>query len=155
MTDQNSNENIHQIDRYRDLHVPSTPEDSLADSIVLDIESRAKFLQLLADINRDLAPASPIEILLARKMAVAYWRQMRLWALQKATLAHEIDRADFDGTPLARTIVASESLAGPTRLFEQMSRHESRLDQQYARAMTCFREHHNFRNTTKGAPERA
>jgi hypothetical protein len=86
----------------------------LARSIVLDSESRDRFNDLHRSLIAELQPATPIENMLVQKMAVAQWRQMRLWGLEKVTIEQEC------------------------ALSDQASIFESRYDRQFDRALATL-----------------
>ena len=56
----------------------------LARTVVLESESRDRFNQLYDSLVAEIQPVTAIETLLVQKMAVAQWRQMRLWSNEKA-----------------------------------------------------------------------
>ena len=81
---------------------PITPEGKLASSrnatthgmlsgtIVLGGESEERFNALLADLHAELQPQTTVEITLVENMAVARWRQMRIWGIEKANMEHQM-----------------------------------------------------------------
>ena len=83
---------------------PVTPEGKLASSqnaithgmlattIVLKGESTDRFLGLLAALLEEFQPQTPFEESLIENMAVARWRQMRIWGMEKAGMEHEMRR---------------------------------------------------------------
>jgi hypothetical protein len=115
----------------------------LARTIVLNGESRDRFTALLAALKEELRPQTGIESALVENMAVARWRQMRLWAMEKAGIAHEIlqqesspdspDSVNHDAP--TRAALAFRSLSDHSRSLELMNRYESRYDRQYGRAL--------------------
>jgi hypothetical protein len=132
----------------------STVHGLLARTIVLEGESHDRFKRLLDCLYEELRPESPIEVQLIETMAVARWRQMRIWGLEKVTIANQIAKSSLGGetgdhhlgdNPISRTAGACEILGNQSRWTEQMSRQEFRFDRQYNRAMTFFREHRAWR----------
>src|ERR1700685_2511204 len=83
-------------------HGPVTPEGKLASSqnaithgmlsttIVLKGESTDRFLWLLTALLEEFQPQTPFEESLIENMAVARWRQMRIWGMEKAAMEHEM-----------------------------------------------------------------
>jgi hypothetical protein len=77
---------------------PKTPEGKLASSrnslrhgvlsktIVLEDESSETFVELLAALQEEHQPETATEEALIENMAVARWRQMRLWNMETAGL---------------------------------------------------------------------
>ena len=70
----------------------ATRHGLLADSLVLEGESEARFCGLLAAFEAELQPESQIEHDQAEIMAVAQWRRMRLWSIEKAEYIEETRR---------------------------------------------------------------
>src|SRR6516164_8272591 len=70
----------------------STRHGLLAQTIVLDCESKDRFEQLLASYTEEFQPGSPAETTLIENMAMARWRQIRVCHLQRALLDVEIAR---------------------------------------------------------------
>ncbi len=90
----------------------------LASAVVIEGESRGRFITLLRDLHAHFQPASAIETSLIENMAVCRWRQMRVWAMKKAGLNHEIVR----------------------RTLEVLGRYETRYARQYNRALLSLTE---------------
>jgi hypothetical protein len=115
----------------------------LARTIVLDGESRDRFTALLATLKEELRPQTAIESALVENMAVARWRQMRLWGMEKAGIAYEIQKqesaVDSEDTmnrdAPTRAALAFRVLSDHSRSLELMNRYESRYDRQYSRAL--------------------
>jgi hypothetical protein len=151
---------------------PNTPEGKLASSrnamthgilsgtIVLKGESEERFNALLANLHAELQPQTTVEVTLVENMAVARWRQMRIWGMEKAIMEHEIraqseargsqeDVGDdtFTGTEdgacvdnATRCALAFRTLSDDSRSLELINRYESRYDRQYLRAHRRFME---------------
>ena len=91
-------------------HGPSTPEGKLkcaeasakanikhgmlADTVVLNGESRDRFIALLESFIAEHGPITQSEQACVHKMAVAYWRQMRTWSFQSLDFNREMARQD-------------------------------------------------------------
>src|ERR1700735_4841226 len=67
----------------------ATRHGLLSDSMVLHGESDARFCALLNTLESELQPEPGIESIQAEIMAVAHWRRMRLWSLEKALYLQE------------------------------------------------------------------
>src|SRR5580698_9584327 len=119
----------------RKSHGPATPEGKLASSrnaithgmlsatVVLKGESQDRFCALLAALTEEFQPRTPFEQSLIENMAVARWRQMRIWGMEKAA---------------TRAALAFRSLSDDSRSLELINRYESRYDRQYLRAHRRF-----------------
>jgi hypothetical protein len=59
-------------------------QEMLCTTIVLNGESRDRFLGLLTSLFEEFQPQTPFEESLIENMAVARWRQMRIWGMEKA-----------------------------------------------------------------------
>jgi hypothetical protein len=112
----------------------------LAHAIVLDGESIERFTLFISSLHKEFQPANFVESALIESMAVARWRQMRLWALEKANLNHEM-HSDTTNPPssnlddVTKTALAYRNLSEKSRSMEIMHRYEARLDRQYNRAL--------------------
>jgi hypothetical protein len=129
-----------------------TPEGKLASSrnamthgllsgtIVLNGESEERFNTLLADLHAELQPQTTVEMTLVENMAVARWRQMRIWGMEKAGMEHEMRAQAGDATEdtATRCALAFRALSDNSRSLELINRYEARYDRQYLRA------HHRF-----------
>jgi hypothetical protein len=104
-----------------------------AASIVLDGESRKRFLSLIESLYLEFQPQTACQEMLVEKMAVAQWRQMRLWTYEKTTITREAEKQrELTGlsTPLAVDAVAFQSLAATG-----LTQHEMRFDRQFTRSL--------------------
>jgi hypothetical protein len=108
----------------------------LANTVLLETESRDRFMALCADLDQHFEPATEIEAGLIETMAVCRWRQMRLWSMERAALAHEIEKrsSEEEDTP-TRVALAFHTLCENSRAGETLNRYESRYDRQYNRAL--------------------
>ena len=115
----------------------------LARTIVLDGESLDRFMLLLSTLQDELQPQTAVESDLVESMAVARWRQMRLWSMEKSALGHEIrkqesatDNSDLSGHDApTRAALAFRSLSDCSTSLERINRYETRYDRQYYRAL--------------------
>jgi hypothetical protein len=138
-------------------HGPATEEGKLASSrnavthglasaptsntnIVLANEGQQCFDDLLHDLENEFQPQTAFEQSLIEAMAVARYRQWRIWAIEKASLDHEMrtqaglrqSSARMEGaTPAA---LAFKSLSDNSRSLDLMNRYEARYERQYFRA---------------------
>jgi hypothetical protein len=119
----------------------------LSGTIVLKRESQERFRALVAALHEELQPRTPIETSLVENMAVARWRQMRVWGMEKAGLEHEMRRQDEASGPetgapdtATRSALAFRALSDGSRSLELINRYESRYDRQYLRAHRRFLE---------------
>jgi hypothetical protein len=80
-------------------------------------------------------------------MAVARWRQMRIWGMEKAAMEHEMRRQGEIPNSIAldpaedaatRAAIAFRTLSDDSRSLELINRYESRYDRQYLRAHRRF-----------------
>ena len=106
----------------------------LASTVVLDGESRPRFHALMASLQEELKPETPIENLLIHKMAAAHWRLMRVWGMERSRAAQGPQES---GPP--------ESTDAPTRdaiVFGKsgvhLNEHEMSFDRQFTRALDRF-----------------
>jgi hypothetical protein len=116
----------------------------LADTIVLKGELEDRFLELLADFDRELQPETTMEHLLVQKMAAAQWRQFRLWGMEKAAMEYQIrnqagaiGRGESNAT---RASLAFQALSDNSRSLDLLHRYDSLCDRQYLRAHKRFLE---------------
>jgi hypothetical protein len=136
-------------------HGPVTPEGKLASSanslrhgilsktIVLRDESSDDFIELLASYQAEHQPETPTEQALIENMAVARWRQERLWGMETAGLDHEIhhpnascqvERLEGEDFP-TQAFMAFRTLTDGTRALELLNRYEARYDRQFRTAL--------------------
>jgi hypothetical protein len=118
-----------------------------------DPESPGQLNDLLASLERLLQPQSEIERTLIGTMALARWRQTRLWKLETSILNREISRL----TPLMPSessvtliALAFRSLIDHGRSLQIINRLESRCKRQYDRAadrLNALRAHGIFKKT--------
>jgi hypothetical protein len=130
----------------------------LADTVVLKDECPDRFLELLRALHEERQPQPGIEASLVENMAVARWRQMRLWGMEKAAMDHETDkRSEAWGSSeghATRAALAFRALSDDSRSLDLINRYESRYDRQYLRAHRRFLELQD-RRTPPHVPEPA
>jgi len=118
----------------------------LADVVLLKGESRERFLALLNSFIAEFQPATPTEDTLVQKIAVAHWRQLRIWAMESAGTNHEMhlqSESMTTETAATRAVLAFRTLSNDTRYLEVINRYEHRFDIQYYRALEALAK---FRN---------
>jgi len=119
----------------------------VAETVVIDNESLPRFASLLASLTADLQPQDDTEASLIETMAVARWRQMRLWALEKSGLDYEIRKQEgeivSEDAP-TRAFLAFRGITDQSRSLELINRYETRCDRQYLRLLRHFRRLRKF-----------
>lgn len=130
-----------------------TQHGLLARTVVLDSENKGRFHELLNSFQNTYYPESPVESVLVEKMAVAHWRLMRLWSLQKAAFTLELREQ-------SATIAAEDTPSRDSRAFASlgpprspspglMDRYEITYDRQFARALRLLRWEQQLRIRTQ------
>jgi hypothetical protein len=114
-----------------------------AESIALETESADDFAAHLAHLQDELQPEPGIELKLVQTMAVASWRQMRLWNLEKTQLDSQVSKEEArfdrdDATPSVRLARAYRFLCDSTTTLEKLNRYEAHSDRQYHRALALL-----------------
>jgi hypothetical protein len=114
---------------------------AFARAVVLDFESRARFIELLSSLQDELQPRNSIESWLVESMAVARWHQMRIWAMETASISSEMKKQDLDNPdiaamdPCTRAATAFRTLADNSRCLDAIGRKETRYYNQYDHAL--------------------
>jgi hypothetical protein len=108
----------------------------LSKTILLENERPDAFAELLAGLTLEFNPQTETQHALVETMAVSRWRQMRVWALERATLQSAMDATITDESePAIRAAVAFRSLADDSRTLDLLHRYETRFDRQFARSL--------------------
>ena len=115
----------------------------LARTVVLDGEAIERFSLLLSAMQAEFQPSNTVESALVENMAVARWRQLRLWAMEQSSLSHEMRKQESapDNSALAgldnptRAVLAFRALSDGSRSLDLMNRYETRYESQYIRAL--------------------
>ena len=125
---------------------PTTPEGKqkssrnglkhgmLAQTVVLESESHARFDALAESLLLEHSPITESERALVQTMAVARWRQMRTWSVQKTDFDIEISRQDPGPAPV-RAALAFRSLTDESRSLDVAHRYETTYERQFSRAL--------------------
>jgi hypothetical protein len=125
----------------------------LCNSVLIDGESRRRFVELLESFHDEFKPTSPSECALIESMAVARWRLMRLWSVESAGITWELRRqseSDAVENPPTRAMFAFRSLGEHGTGLDTLSRYETRYDRQYHRAFTRLLQLRALKPTTEG-----
>ena len=114
----------------------STRHGLLAETIVLEAEHTGRFLELLDALVEEHQPRTPTETMLVDTIAVARWRQDRIWGMQKVAFDHDIATCDAetDSSPL-RAVLTLRGSPESVRTHELLLRYEIALDRQISRSL--------------------
>src|SRR5580693_1987964 len=97
----------------------STRHGMLSQTVVLEGESTGRFEDLVASLQAQLKPRSDAETALVETMAIARWKQMRIWGVQKAGFDLEMARLNSDcSLPPARAYMVFKNLADNSRVLD-------------------------------------
>ena len=91
----------------------STRHGLLADTVVLLGESKGSFTAMMEELVAEHRPETESEMGLVEIMALARWRQMRTWSVEKVTLENGMTRQHTGD--------------GPTRLAKSMETTDGRM----------------------------
>jgi hypothetical protein len=118
----------------------ATRHGILANTLILPGESEERFQELLSGLTEQFQPRNTAERACVEKMAAAFWRQLRMWALEKTEFAMEMARVQDRVKPYAsQATVAFRHLSDNSRSLDLMSRYETALDRHFIRAVALFR----------------
>ena len=115
----------------------------LADAFIIDGECTDAFTHLHTSLFERLQPEGPIELALVENMVMCRWRQMRLWAMEKSALNHEMRKqaaANQAEDKPTRAALAYRALTDETHSLDSLSRYETRFDRQFSRSLQRFNE---------------
>jgi len=130
----------------------------LSGTIVLQGESTDRFDKLVATLYEEFQPQTPFEESLIDNMAVARWRQMRIWGMEKAGMDNEVRRQSEISTSVStednatRASLAFRALSDDSRTLDLINRYDSRYERQYFRAHRRFLEVRDRRTPPSGQP---
>jgi len=116
----------------------NTRHGILADVVLIKGESRERFTALVHSFFNEFHPKTPAEIALVEKAAVSQWRLMRVWAVESASITHEMNlqsESMTDEGAATRAMLAFRTLSDTSRHLELMSRYEHRFDRQHRYAL--------------------
>ena len=116
----------------------SKMHDTLSGALVLECESQDRFLELHAAMIEEFQPRSSFEEALVENITVARWRQMRIWAMERAAMDQQIRKQARQARPgddnAAHATTAFRTLGDESRSLDLINRFESRYDRQFYRA---------------------
>ncbi|MGA7236327.1 MAG: hypothetical protein WBY44_11650 [Bryobacteraceae bacterium] len=111
----------------------------LSETILLENERPDAFADLFAGLTLEFNPQTETQRALVETMAVSRWRQMRIWAVERATLQSAMEAIDPDTVePATRVARAFRSLADDSRTLDLLNRYETRFDRQFARSLNLL-----------------
>jgi hypothetical protein len=113
----------------------STRHGLLAQAVVLEEESVHGFQKLLAALRDEYQPRTASQVALVETMAVAGWRQFRVWQAQKTAMDRDIAA---QGRSVGRKSRALLALLGPPHSpcqQEVLFRYEIAFERQFNRAL--------------------
>jgi hypothetical protein len=88
----------------------------------------------VTSLHEELKPETAIENLLIHKMAVAHWRLLRAWGMERSGLSHEIHESRPPGPaniPIPGALTFGKS-------GNHLNEYEMRFDRQFTRALDRF-----------------
>ncbi len=105
----------------------------LAQTVVLTGESKDRFITLLQALVDEYNPVTESETSLVESMAVARWRQMRVWGIEKSGFDREMAR--LPGPAPVRAAIAFKNLSDSSRSLDLILRYEARFERQFQQAL--------------------
>ena len=113
----------------------------LANSYVLNGEARERFERILNRLDNEFEPETESEQALVDMMAVARWRQMRIWGYERATIAKEIAQQESTAATNAASqgAEAFQNLADTSRALDLLNRYESFAYRMFMRSQRQFK----------------
>jgi hypothetical protein len=118
-----------------------TRQGMLSQTAVLDGESEDRFEDLLTAFTARLKPRSEAEAAVVETMAIARWKQMRVWGIQKAGFDLEMAKLNSNSNcnvPATRAYMVFKNLADTSRVLDLQHRYETGYDRQFCRAYAFF-----------------
>ena len=113
----------------------------LASTIVLAGESEDRFASYLALLHAELRPEPGVETDLVEVMAVAHWRRMRAWCLERVQLAAEALKQQLAAPDENAAVVtgrAYRTLTDESRSLHLLNRYEISCSREYQRSLATF-----------------
>jgi hypothetical protein len=109
----------------------------LAQTVVLKEEAEDRFLDLLAGYMDEYNPRTASQVSLVETMAVARWRQLRVWGAQKTEMDRDMANQDPSvGPPSVRALLALRGSPECVCPPDVLLRYEIAFDRQFSRALT-------------------
>lgn len=121
----------------------ATRHGLLSQRAVIEGESHEEFLELLTSFYAEHKPQTATEYGLVENMALARWRQQRLWSIETAGLSERIRSLTFPGNdePFAATAwLAFRALTNETRSLELLNRYDARFEREFRHSLKCLRQ---------------
>ncbi len=117
----------------------STRHGMLSQTVVLEGESQSRFEDLVISLTAQLKPRSDAEVAIVETMAIARWKQMRIWGIQKAGFDLEMARLNSScNIPATRASIVFKNLADNSRVLDLQYRYETGYDRQFCPAYAFF-----------------
>jgi hypothetical protein len=114
----------------------ATRHGLLAETVVLEAEHTGRFLALLHELEEEHQPCTLTETMLVETIAVARWRQDRIWGMQKVAFDSDVDSTEAaPESPALRAVLALRSSPENIRTHELLLRYEIAFDRQISRAL--------------------
>jgi len=129
----------------------------LSKSIVMEGEDAERFNAKLARCISEYLPQTESELVLVETMAVAKWRQERIWDMETARVSEEIRTQAANPelaakAPVVRAVLALESVNDRSHTLNALNRYEVRFDRIYIR---CKRELRESREAKRASSKRS
>jgi hypothetical protein len=117
----------------------STRHGMLSQTVVLVGESQDRFEDFLSSLTAQLKPRSEAEAGIVETMAIARWKQMRIWGVQKPGFDLEMTQLNSScNIPATRAYMVFKKLADNSRVLDLQHRYETGYDRQFCRAYAFF-----------------
>ena len=117
----------------------------LSRTFLLNGEADPYFQQLIGNLTAEMQPANERERGYVEMAAIARWRQMRLWSIERYAMVHEIELQEQAlpdcQTPRdlpTLTAIAYRALVDQSRILDVISRAEVAANRSYLRSLTHF-----------------
>jgi hypothetical protein len=109
----------------------------LAQTVVLNEEDMDRFLDLLEGYRDEYQPRTASQATLVETMAVARWRQLRVWGAQKTEMDRDMASQDPSVGPASvRALLALRGSPECVCTPDVLLRYEIAFDRQFSRALT-------------------
>ncbi len=115
------------------------------ETLVLPGESQSEFTELLDSFEAEYRPITPTEVMLVRQMVMASWRLCRLYHIEAAFFAYELDdQKEFrdkyhEGLDDHGKLAYMVRRTDPARTLSNLSRYEARLERSFRTALQDLR----------------
>ena len=119
----------------------STRHGILSRSLVMNGELPELFQQQYDDFMEEHQPRTPTERALVEDMVTAWWRKQRVWGMESAAIAYQVEVSAVMGrfvritNPATGTAIAVGELADNGRVLDLFIRYETRYERQFHRAL--------------------